>query len=119
MQQEALKNGKNEIPEWVFTSLSGSFVSINNVKARNFKRVLKKADLRSIRFHDLRHTIASQLLSKGTNILYVSQQLGHADASVTLKVYAKWIPNKGQREAMNALPFVSSHDTIQKEKVAV
>ena len=94
-------------------------MSIKNVKTRNFKRVLKKAGLRSIRFHDLRHTFASQLLSKGANILYVSQQLGHADPSITLKIYAKWIPTTGQREAMNVLPFVSRRDTILKEKVAV
>jgi len=68
--------------------------------------VLKKAELRSIRFHDLRHTFASQLLSKGTNILYVSQQLGHANPGVTMKIYAKWIPNEGQRQAMNNLPYV-------------
>jgi len=118
-QKEALKKGKNEIPEWVFASRSGSFISINNVKTRNFKRVLKKAELRSIRFHDLRHTFASQLLSKGANILYVSQQLGHANPGVTMKIYAKWIPNEGQRGAMNSLPFLSHRNNIQKKNVAV
>jgi len=105
-QQEALKKGKNEIPEWVFANRPGSFININNAKSRNFKRVLKKAGIRSIRFHDLRHTFASQLLSNGTNVLYVSQQLGHANPGITLKIYAKWIPNEGQRQAMNKLPYV-------------
>jgi len=118
-QKEALSQGRNEIPEWVFASRLGSFISINNVKTRNFKKVLKKAGLRSIRFHDLRHTFASQLLSSGTNILYVSQQLGHANPGVTMKIYAKWIPNEGQREAMNGLPFLSRRDSIQKENAAV
>jgi len=118
-QKEALKKGKNEIPEWVFASHSGSFININSVKTRNFKRVLKKAGLRSIRFHDLRHTFASQLLSRGTNVLYVSQKLGHSNPGVTMKIYAKWIPNEGQREAMNVLPFASRRDAIQKVKVAV
>jgi len=122
-QKEALKKGKNEIPEWVFASRSGSFININNVKARNFKRVLKKAGLRAIRFHDLRHTFASQLLSKGTNILYVSQQLGHANPGVTMKIYAKWIPNEGQRQAMNNLPYVGRlsdvSDNSQEEKLAI
>ena len=104
-QKEALKRGKNEIPEWVFASRSGSFTNINCVKTRNFKKVLKKAGLRSIRFHDLRHTFASQLLSNGTNILYVSQQLGHSNPGITMKIYAKWIPNEGQRQAMNNLPY--------------
>jgi len=106
-QQEALKKGRNEIPEWIFANRLGSFIDIKNVKSRNFKRVLKKAGLRSIRFHDLRHTFASQLLSNGTNVLYVSQQLGHANPGITMKIYAKWIPTEGQREAMNKLPSLS------------
>ncbi len=114
-QKEALKKGKNEIPEWVFTTLSGSFVSINNVKTLNFKKALKKAGLRSIRFHDLRHTFASQLLSNGTNILYVSQQLGHSNPGITMKIYAKWIPNEGQREAMNSLPSLNGRESRQQE----
>ncbi len=122
-QEEAMKEGRNEIPEWVFANRFGSFMSIKNVKTRNFKRVLKKAGLRSIRFHDLRHTFASQLLSRGANILYVSQQLGHADPSITLRIYAKWIPTEGQRKAMNVLPYVGRlsdpSDSSKTEKVAV
>ncbi len=106
-QQEALERGKNGIPEWVFANRPGSFININNAKSRNFKRVLKKAGTRSIRFHDCRHhTFASQLLSNGTNILYVSQQLGHSNPGITMQICAKWIPNKGQRQAMNKLPYV-------------
>jgi len=122
-QEEAMKEGRNEIPEWVFANRFGSFMSIKNVKTRNFKRVLKKAGLRSIRFHDLRHTFASQLLSRGANILYVSQQLGHADPSITLRIYAKWIPTEGQRKAMNVLPYVGrlsdASNSSKTEKVAV
>jgi len=122
-QQEALKKGENEIPEWIFANHFGSFMSIKSVKTRNFKRVLKKAGLRSIRFHDLRHTFASQLLCNGANILYVSQQLGHADPSITLRIYAKWIPTEGQRKAMNVLPYVGrlsdASDSSKTEKVAV
>ena len=103
-----MRKGMNEIPEWVFADRCGSFIDIKNVKTRNFKRVLRKAELRSIRFHDLRHTFASQLLSNGTNVLYVSQQLGHANPAITMKIYAKWIPRDGQREAMNKLPSLSN-----------
>jgi len=122
-QEEALKEGRNEIPEWVFANRFGSFVDIKNIKLRKFKRALKKAGLRSIRFHDLRHTFASQLLSRGTNVLYVSQQLGHSNPGITMKIYAKWIPNKGQRQAMNNLPFVGkfsdASDKSKTESVAI
>jgi len=118
-QKEALKEGKNEIPEWIFANRFGSFIDIKNVKSRNFKRVLRKAELRSIRFHDLRHTFASQLLSNGTNLLYVSQQLGHANPGITMKIYAKWIPTEGQREAMNKLPSLSRRASdLEEERLA-
>jgi len=38
-------------------------------------------------FHDLRHAFASLLLAFGYTILYVSQQLGHSSAKVTLDTY--------------------------------
>ena len=84
-QEEALKEGRNEIPEWVFANGLGGFADIKNIKFRNFKRVLRKAGIRDIRFHDLRHTFASQLLSNGTNVLYVSQQLGHSNPGITIR----------------------------------
>jgi integrase len=48
----------------------------------------------------------------------VSQQLGHASPQITMKINAKWIPQKGQREAMNSLPSLSCHDSSPAEKVA-
>ena len=74
------------------------------MKVKSFKRVLRKAGLRDIRYHDLRHTYASQLLAQGEPVTYVSQQLGHANPQITFKVYAHWIPNNSQRKAVNRLP---------------
>jgi len=108
MQEEALRKGRNEIPEWVFANSLGGFPNMTHVKHRYFKKVLRKAGLRDIRFHDLRHTFASQLLCNGANILYVSQQLGHANPGITMKIYSHWIPNKSQREAMNRLPSLTT-----------
>jgi hypothetical protein len=44
---------------------------------------------------DLRHL----LLAERAPITYVADQLGHANASTTLRYYARWIPSKGQRWA--------------------
>jgi integrase len=46
-----------------------------------------------VRFHDLRHTVASLLLSKGHSLKAVSQRLGHANSTMTLRVYAHTMPN--------------------------
>jgi integrase len=45
----------------------------------------------------MRDTFASQLLSANAPLLYVSQQLGHGSAAVTLKHYAKWLPKADSR----------------------
>ncbi|WP_082841043.1 site-specific integrase [Gemmata sp. SH-PL17] len=46
-----------------------------------------------VRFHDLRHSVASLLLSTGHSLKAVSQQLGHANPTMTLRVYARTMPN--------------------------
>src|SRR5690606_5516749 len=63
-----------------------------------FGRLLTKADLHQRRIHDLRHTFASLLLQAGAPITYVSQQLGHADAAITLRVYAHYLPDSSRKE---------------------
>jgi integrase len=45
-----------------------------------------------LRFHDLRHTVASLLLSQGQSVRAVSQRLGHANPALTLRVYAHCMP---------------------------
>lgn len=53
-----------------------------------FHRVLDAASLPRIRFHDLRHTAASLMLSHGVAALVVSKILGHSSPSITLGIYA-------------------------------
>lgn len=55
-----------------------------------------------IRFHDLRHTYATFLLSNGVPIKYVQEQLGHSSAEMTLDVYASYMPSV-KFEALNIL----------------
>ena len=47
-----------------------------------------------LRIHDLRHTFGSWKLDQGEDIVYVSRQMGHADVSITAKVYAHLIKDK-------------------------
>jgi integrase len=47
-----------------------------------------------LRFHDLRHTHATILLSAGVPVHEIADRLGHADATITLKVYAKVLQDR-------------------------
>jgi len=102
--EEAMKTGNPNCSEWVFPTRDGKLDSWGSNKRRTLKRNLKKAGLRDIRFHDLRHTFASMLLAQGAPVTYVSNQLGHANPNITMQVYAHWIPSEDQREAVNRLP---------------
>src|SRR5690606_1915447 len=51
------------------------------------------AEKAKVRMHDLRHTCASMLADKGASILVVAQQLGHADPSITARIYAHIFPS--------------------------
>jgi integrase len=53
-----------------------------------FKPLLKQAGLPQLRFHDLRHTCATMLLSKNVNQKIVSEMLGHATIAITLDTYS-------------------------------
>jgi len=58
---------------------------------RDFKKLLDKAGLPSIRFHDLRHTAASIML-KYFSPVTVSRVLGHSKSSITLNIYGHLLP---------------------------
>lgn len=91
----------NEDAQWVFTNTHGGLIDSDNWRHRVFNKALKKAKVRRIRIHDLRHTYATLRLSKGDNIVDVAHQLGD-DVSVVLKVYTHWMPGK-KKEEINGL----------------
>lgn len=47
----------------------------------------ERCGLAGVRFHDLRHCAASQMIAAGCSIMYVQRQLGHARPSMTLDTY--------------------------------
>lgn len=78
----------------VFPNRLGGIMIPDNVTKRYFKKVLRQLGLsEEIRFHDLRHTAATLLLSRGVHPKVVSEMLGHADISITLRIYAHVTPH--------------------------
>lgn len=75
----------------VFPSSVGTPTGQRNL-IRSFKRLLKKAGLPDIRFHDLRHTAATLMLLNGIPLIVVSRRLGHSKPSVTLDIYGHYLP---------------------------
>jgi integrase len=83
----------------VFPSTIGTPQDQARLAAILFRRVLDKAGLPHIRFHDLRHTCATLLLMRGIDANTVKDLLGHANISITLGVYGHVLPNMRDRVA--------------------
>ena len=98
----------------VFCSTVGKYLEPSHVRRRNYKAIIEAANKAEgeaavkeqrepdliepgIRFHDLRHTHASLLLSNGFSIKAVSARLGHASVEITLKYYAHVMPGDDER----------------------
>jgi len=64
--------------------------------------LLKKAGLPDVRFHDLRHSAATLLLSKGVHPKVVQEILGHSEISMTMDIYSHVLPTM-QKDAMSRL----------------
>jgi integrase len=86
----------------VFVSETGEPLDRCSVTNHRFKLLLKRAGLPQIRFHDLRHTCATLLLSKNVNPKIVSEMLGHATIAITLDTYSHVLPTM-QSEAAKAM----------------
>lgn len=84
---------------FVFAAEAGTIINPSNLRNRSFKPLLKAAKLRPVRFHDLRHTCATLLLSKNVNPKIVSEMLGHASISITLDVYSHLMPDMQEKAA--------------------
>lgn len=61
---------------------------------KEIKRYAKKAGLKPIRVHDLRHSHASMLIDMEVNIKEISNRLGHESIKTTLDIYAHLYPDK-------------------------
>ncbi|MTI49433.1 MAG: site-specific integrase [Firmicutes bacterium] len=83
-----INNYNNQKYDFIMTWESGKHVHPLYYTQR-FRRLLKRLGIeRSIRFHDLRHTNATLLLSQGVDFKTIQIRLGHADINTTLNIYS-------------------------------
>lgn len=98
MQQQSKTDINNA---YVCVKDDGSLIKPNYV-SQHFPLLLKRIGMPVIRFHDLRHSAATYLLSLGFNMKEVSEWLGHGDITTTLNIYAH-VDNESKRNMANKL----------------
>ena len=103
LQEQRKKSGNSP---YVFPSPTGGPVSPDSV-LHMLHRVLKRAGLAQVRFHDLRHTFATLALQNGVDIKTVSGMLGHYSAGFTLDTYTH-VTTSAKKEAANTMGSILS-----------
>lgn len=82
----------------VFCSADGNYLFKSNTR-KTFAGLIRRAGVPTIRFHDLRHTSVSLLLSHGINVKILSKRIGHSDIAITLRTYAHLMPDDEAKAA--------------------
>jgi integrase len=93
-----------EGPEWrdggfVFTTSIGTVIDPRNLDD-DYRRMVARAGLPMIRFHDLRHSAATTALLQNIHPKIVAEMLGHSRVSVTLDLYSHVLPDMQDEAAM-------------------
>ena len=88
------------LSELVASNLDGNPITGEMLMAR-FKQATDRAGLPRCRLHDLRHAAAADALSRGVPVHIVAGRLGHANPSITLNIYAAFLP-RADRDVADA-----------------
>jgi integrase len=100
----------------LFCNLNGDYYPFATLD-QQFKALLKKAGLPPIRFHDLRHSAATLLLTMEVHPKVVQELLGHSQIRMTLDTYSHVLPSM-QQEAMKKLESIFGDDEQRSNEQA-
>lgn len=78
---------------YVFTKRNGAAHDPTHFGSRVFKKAVQNANVKQIRFHDLRTTFASNWCMEGGDVFALSKVLGHSNIATTIKSYATLHPD--------------------------
>jgi len=84
----------------IFLNTHGDgFKDAGSIRKTYWDPLIKRLGLPSRNQYQTRHTFATMMISRGEDILWVSKMLGHKDASITLRFYAKHNEEKSVKRA--------------------
>lgn len=107
-----------ELPAGAFVfsaEVDGSVSWHPDSASRSFTRLCRRAGIKGVRLHDLRHYVATRLLSSGVDVRTVAGRLGHRNAATTLNVYSHFLV-ESDREAADVLGRLFD-DAVERDAV--
>src|SRR5579875_2633262 len=101
--------------DYLFCTSLGRHLNPNHV-VDELKKLLKRAGLPNIRFHDLRHSVASLMFAMEIHPKIVQELLGHSTISITMDIYSHMLPGM-QQEAVKKLDqaLKQTYDTLREQ----
>lgn len=87
----------------VFMFNGKCYSGVSQLRRFEWNSTFKKSGVRRRPPKQTRHTFASRMLNAGEPLLWVSKYLGHADPSMTLRAYARFMPDENQKAGLKAL----------------
>jgi integrase len=97
---------------FVFVRENGRLLDPNDLRRQILYPALDAADVRRVRFHDLRHTFASMLIAQGEGLPYIRDQLGHFSIQMTVDIYGHLVPGTN-RAAVDKLDDAPSGESAR------
>jgi integrase len=85
------------------------------VTSQTFERLVRRAGIRVIRLHDLRHTHATLALKAGVPVKVIGERLGHESPAFTLKQYAHVIPGMHAAAAAVVADLIREHTAADRD----
>jgi integrase len=85
----------------------------------SYRDLLRRRKIQNVRFHDLRHSHASQLLRDGVNPKVISERLGHSKVGFTLDVYSHLLPGMQEEAARKTDSGLRAAIEKQRRQVGV
>lgn len=102
MMSEIVANGEDYNKHRLFICTTKGHPCRKQQLVKSWHIFLEKSGVRKVRFHDLRHTCASLLLSIGTHPKVVQELLGHSSIKITMDLYSHLMPSM-KSDALNDL----------------
>jgi integrase len=80
---------------------------------KRFKAALRRADVRAVRFHDLRHTFGTRMAAQGVPMRVLQELMGHRDFKTTL-IYADYAPSEHEAEWVEQAFRPDSSEVVER-----
>jgi integrase len=106
----------------VFPSANGKIANHHNFLTYSFYPALRRAGLRHVNFHSIRHTNVSMRIQAGQNAKYISKQIGHSSIKITFDTYGHLFDDVTfNRQQVDLLEqkFQSVRNPLESENIKV